>query len=475
MTLPSTGPLSLSALQTEFGGTNPISFSEYYAGAGLVAAGVAGVGGAIPFSGVLNIGSFRGSPAGPVVNYWITESTNALVPNRIAVDPTGTFFYTCSTAAATPPNKFYLAKHDVDGAVVWQKTLSAATALAPSSVSVSDSIVYASANTSTNFPVLQKYDTDGNLQWQKGIALTGSNYLYYAKITQDPVDGSFYLVGLLYDNTAVRRDFHVSKYDSAGVLLWKLSRRSTTTMGGGISCIIGPDSQIYAYGGDQPAVLIKLTPAGAITWERTVGSGASSTATFVEAVFDSAGTLYCLCACYSTVTATNLISVIAYNSSGTELWNKYFGETGVDFYPTSISYHAATDKLYVVGSKERSNSVMVNDIFILSLSTAGAINWSRKIARSGSVYLSGYHAALYGDALYIAGSASNKSVLFKLPVDGSRTGTYGLNTYATITISVISGSLTGTLALSAVTPTLTVSASAHTSADTTEAFTLTTI
>lgn len=32
MTLPSSGALSLSQLQTEFGGINPVSMSEYYAG-----------------------------------------------------------------------------------------------------------------------------------------------------------------------------------------------------------------------------------------------------------------------------------------------------------------------------------------------------------------------------------------------------------------------------------------------------------
>jgi hypothetical protein len=43
MTLPSTGALSLSQVQTEFGGSNPISMSEYYAGGARVAAGASGV------------------------------------------------------------------------------------------------------------------------------------------------------------------------------------------------------------------------------------------------------------------------------------------------------------------------------------------------------------------------------------------------------------------------------------------------
>ena len=48
MTITSSGQLKFSDLQTEFGGTNPISLSEYYAG-NLVAPGTIGNSGAILF------------------------------------------------------------------------------------------------------------------------------------------------------------------------------------------------------------------------------------------------------------------------------------------------------------------------------------------------------------------------------------------------------------------------------------------
>ena len=61
MTLPASGPLSLSDIQTEFGGSNPISLSEYYAGGGLVPAGTSGTYGAVPSSGALSIQNFYGT------------------------------------------------------------------------------------------------------------------------------------------------------------------------------------------------------------------------------------------------------------------------------------------------------------------------------------------------------------------------------------------------------------------------------
>lgn len=60
MTTPS-GPISLGHAQTEFGGSNPISLSEYYRGGSLVDVGtVAGTSGAqIATSGAIRLGDFR--------------------------------------------------------------------------------------------------------------------------------------------------------------------------------------------------------------------------------------------------------------------------------------------------------------------------------------------------------------------------------------------------------------------------------
>jgi hypothetical protein len=64
MPLPAPGvPLSLSQIQTEFGGTNPISLSEYYAGGGLVPSGTSGTNGAVPSSGTISINNFYGTSA----------------------------------------------------------------------------------------------------------------------------------------------------------------------------------------------------------------------------------------------------------------------------------------------------------------------------------------------------------------------------------------------------------------------------
>lgn len=61
MALPSSGPLTLADIQTEFGGSNPISLSEYYAGGAYVPSGTTGTYGAVPTSGTISIRNFYGT------------------------------------------------------------------------------------------------------------------------------------------------------------------------------------------------------------------------------------------------------------------------------------------------------------------------------------------------------------------------------------------------------------------------------
>ncbi len=61
MTLQTSGAISLSQIQTEFGGASPIGLSEYYAGGGYVPSGTSGSNGAVPASGAIALSKFYGT------------------------------------------------------------------------------------------------------------------------------------------------------------------------------------------------------------------------------------------------------------------------------------------------------------------------------------------------------------------------------------------------------------------------------
>lgn len=63
MAIANSGAISLSTIQTEFGGSNPISINEYYAGGTYVPSGTSGVNGAVPTSGQISFSQFYGTSA----------------------------------------------------------------------------------------------------------------------------------------------------------------------------------------------------------------------------------------------------------------------------------------------------------------------------------------------------------------------------------------------------------------------------
>ena len=60
MAVPTTNT-KLTGIQTEFGGSNPISISEYYSGGPLVPSASPAPNGPIPSSGAITVGDFRGA------------------------------------------------------------------------------------------------------------------------------------------------------------------------------------------------------------------------------------------------------------------------------------------------------------------------------------------------------------------------------------------------------------------------------
>jgi len=71
VSLPTSGPLSLQQIATEFKASNPVSLSQLYAGGGLVPAGTSGTYGPVPTSGTISIQNFYGTSASIIITYYI--------------------------------------------------------------------------------------------------------------------------------------------------------------------------------------------------------------------------------------------------------------------------------------------------------------------------------------------------------------------------------------------------------------------
>lgn len=96
MAIPSSGALALSAIQTEHGGSNPISLSEYYAGGANVPAGTSGTNGAVPSSGAISFSKFYGTSSATVS---ITNTSVGAVASS-----NSTALYTLNTSGIVQKN-----------------------------------------------------------------------------------------------------------------------------------------------------------------------------------------------------------------------------------------------------------------------------------------------------------------------------------------------------------------------------------
>ena len=77
MPVPLTGPISLTDIQTEFGGTNPISLSEYYKGGAYVL--TTDFAPNVPTSGTISLSDFRGARKTTITTLTVTTAGDNLV------------------------------------------------------------------------------------------------------------------------------------------------------------------------------------------------------------------------------------------------------------------------------------------------------------------------------------------------------------------------------------------------------------
>lgn len=333
MAIPSSGAISLSTIQTEFGGSNPISLSEYYAGGSYVPAGTTGTNGAVPSSGQISFSNFYGTQK--AFEYWYTQY----------VKQTGaTYTYTYAVG--------YDSSNNVYSGGPWR-------------------------NFGTAYA--QKADSGGNRQWTRILNWsTTSIYFEAGRVTSS---GDFIGVGV-YDNASKGL---VVKWNSSGTLQWIRSIAGTTeTLG--LDVAVSSTGNIYAVLCDKYDVskyymsVVKFNSSGTLQWQRYV-NGDSFNPRMTIAI-DSSENVYASGTTYAPSNITgNWLYVLKYNSSGTLQWQKALQTTN---YYNSNSYIFSN-------CDSSGNLIVCNPLYDASsnyaynfnkISSAGSLTWTRKFSGS---------------------------------------------------------------------------------------------
>lgn len=149
------------------------------------------------------------------------------------------------------------------------------------------------------------------------IAVIGSSSTEIAYNSAIDSSDNVYIFGRSNNTGSYRQS--MAKYDKSGTLQWQ-KQLSNNVHTGYYECwgTVDPSGNPIAYnaGSSGGATITKLTPAGAITWQRIVGEGNDA---FTDTIItDSSGNIYCTGPMNDG--GGYKMMLIKYNSSGTYQW-----------------------------------------------------------------------------------------------------------------------------------------------------------
>lgn len=270
-----------------------------------------------------------------------------------------------------------------------------------------------------------------------GVAVDGSGNVFAVGHFVGTIDlgGASPLVSTLISaSMGPSQDAYLVKYSSTGDHLWSKSiggdaldqARGVAADGSGNVVVVGSrqSSMIDFGGGVQYALasddifVAKYSPAGGYVWAKTLGGYGSDVANAVAT--DGSGNVSVVGAFDVSITGVNFgggalfsagstdVFVVKYSSTGTHLWSKRFGGSGLDG-ATAVAVDPSGNVVvvgYFNGTVDFGGGSLVsaggNDIFVAKYSgTNGAHLWSKRLGTSTSEIPNRVAVDSYGDVVVI--------------------------------------------------------------------------
>jgi len=186
------------------------------------------------------------------------------------------------------------------------------------------------------------WPTPGVFQYWLGVQ-NGSNSQSASRNAIDS-SGNIYTAGNI---TVSNSDFLVVKYNNNGAILWQKRFGWGTLSSDGLNGLtVDSSGNVYVAGqGFSVGTILKLDSNGDILWQRSLGT-VSGNSSFSQVCVDSSGNVYAVGRGSNSGTSNGL--VVKYNSSGSILWQRYFG--GGSYVDTSDAVLDSSGSVYVIGT-----------------------------------------------------------------------------------------------------------------------------
>jgi hypothetical protein len=412
------------------------------------------------------------SLGGPYFINMITFATGGpyVSVQSLAVDSSGNITAFGLNNNAVTPYYHYFWQLNSTGVLQWQRYINNAftygTQLQYMTVDSTGKPIISGAlyNSSANDyfqAVVAQLNSTGTISWQKArqIDANAGNYMQAYMSAVDASNNVY--VNARYNDSSGNNAWYMQKYNSSGTLQFAQTYPSAVTA----TAYSGSGVTYDAFSGNvywngltsvssaTTAVLLKTDTSGTLLTQYGRKTGVTNEdLRGVEVVTDSSGNVFSLCR-WSSAVGISGYYVFKYDSSGTFQWGRKFTNAIYGAVIGSIALDSSGN-IYLTGFVSGATKPLLT---LIKVDTSGTVVFQNSIdctTDSGGMYTGG------GKSIFIDASnnlhilsytgTSGYGVIFKLPSNGSKTGTYSVAnpspagtysfTYATSTLVTMSTS-----------------------------------
>jgi len=271
----------------------------------------------------------------------------------------------------------YLLKINSNGEILWKKTWGGPNGEIGYSITIDNiSNIYITGYTHSfgegeSDAFIVKYNSTGTQLWN---TTWGGSEIDVGKSIAIDNTSNIYITGYTRNFGAGESDAFIVKYNSTGAQLWNTTwGGDNTDLGHGIT--IDNKSNIYVTGytdvfgpGESDAFIVKYNSTGTQLWNKTWGGVGHDFANAITQ--DNETNVYITGTTYSFGAGKSDIFIVKYNSTGTQLWNKTWGQSNID-----LGKDITVDNInniYITG-KSKYESYDETDYIILKFDSIGNI------------------------------------------------------------------------------------------------------
>jgi hypothetical protein len=288
---------------------------------------------------------------------------------------------------ATELRDAFLIKTDTLGNVLWEKRYGTGDkndffgnfALTPDSTHIQVCGQTRRTDTSGNI-WLFKTDLEGEMIWDKEISASGWQHGQHLAMS---ADGSFLLASQY--GTSDLTQYKAYKISASGQVMWQKKVGTNYNDAGFPKIVALPDGSGLFTGSIGTAdwrvhlaYAVKLSPAGAIVWEKTYQTGFSSTAFAQPVVLEDGSIVLSGGVDFDTLSSPGYTRLWKIDSEGEMLWERIYSEnTEIDNY---IYHQIGTTDGGLAGVGAAYGTSTVQDIWVLKLDSEGCLVESCTVA-----------------------------------------------------------------------------------------------